>query len=162
MQFRYFVRNTLAVEILPEKHLCRLEIFQDIPFLKKLFKCVEATVLHIAQNSFVAAAAAVATAAAAAASAAAWRQYEIGGGGGKAAPRHGIGAAAARRHHQWRQRRWWGRMTKVAAVMVCGGEKKMFLRFLNFDSWQGRHLSRRPFCSRRILRVRFLSEQSYI
>ncbi len=48
MQFRYFVRNTLAVWILPEKHLCHLEIFQDIPFLKKLFKCVEATVLHIA------------------------------------------------------------------------------------------------------------------
>jgi hypothetical protein len=24
-----------------------LEIFQDIPFLKKLFECVEATVLHI-------------------------------------------------------------------------------------------------------------------
>jgi hypothetical protein len=32
--------------------------------------------------------------------------------------------------------------------MVCGGEKKMFLRFLNFDSWRGGRLSGRPFCSR--------------
>jgi hypothetical protein len=32
------------------KHLCHLEVFQDIPFLKKLFECVEATVLHIAHN----------------------------------------------------------------------------------------------------------------
>ncbi len=97
---------------------------------------------------------------AAAALAAAWRQREIGGGGSKAAPRHGGGAAAAQQHHQWRQWRQWGRMTKAAAVMVCGGEKKFFLRFLNFDSWQGGRLSGRPFCSRRILRVGFLSEQS--
>jgi hypothetical protein len=52
-------------------------------------------------------------------------------------------------------------MTRAAAVMVCGGEKKLFLRFLNFDVWQGGRLSGRPFCSRRIPRVRFLSEQSY-
>ncbi len=49
-------------------------------------------------------------------------------------------------------------MTKAAAVMVCGGEKKLFLRFLNFDSWRGGRLSGRPFCSRRIPRV---GEQSY-
>jgi hypothetical protein len=49
--------------------------------------------------------------------------------------------AAARQHHQWRQRRRWGRMTKAAAVMVCGGEKKLFLRFLNFDVWPGGRLS---------------------
>jgi hypothetical protein len=52
-------------------------------------------------------------------------------------------------------------MTKAVAVMVCGGKKKLFLRFLNFDVWQGGRLSGRPFCSRRIPRVRFLSEQSY-
>jgi hypothetical protein len=46
--------------------------------------------------------------------------------------------------------------------MVCGGEKKLFLRFLNFDVWQGGRLSGRPFCSRCIPRVRFLSEQSYL
>jgi hypothetical protein len=92
----------------------------------------------------------------------AWRQREIGGGGNKAAPRHGGGVAAAQRHHQWRQRRRWGRMTKAAAVMVYGGEKKLFCRFLNFDVWRGGSLSGRPFCSRRIPRVRFLSEQSYI
>ncbi len=97
---------------------------------------------------------------AAAALAAAWRQREIGGGGSKASPRHGGGAAAARRHHQWRQRWRWGRMTKAAAVMVCGGEKKLFLRFLNFDVWRGGRLSGRPFCSRRIPRGPFLSEQS--
>ncbi len=90
------------------------------------------------------------------------RQREIGGGGSKAAPRHGGGVAAAWRHHQWRQRRRWGRMTKAAAVMVCGGEKKLFLRFLNFDVWQGGRLSGRPFCSRHIPRVRFLSEQSHL
>ncbi len=65
----------------------------------------------------------------AAALAAAWRQREIGGSGSKAAPRHGGGAAAARQHHQWQQRRQWGRMTKAAAVMVCGGEKKCFCIF---------------------------------
>jgi hypothetical protein len=91
----------------------------------------------------------------------AWRQREIGGGGSKAAPRHGGGAAAARRRHQWRQRWRWGRMTKAAAVMMCGGEKKLFLLFLNFDVWRGGRLSGWPFFSRRILRVRFLSEQSY-
>ncbi len=53
-------------------------------------------------------------------------------------------------------------MTKAAAVMVCGGEKKLFLRFLNFDVWQGGRLSGRPFCSRRIPRGPFLSEQSYV
>jgi hypothetical protein len=53
-------------------------------------------------------------------------------------------------------------MTKAAAFMVCAGEKKLFLRFLNFDVWQGGHLSGRPFCSRRIPRVQFLSEQSYL
>ncbi len=61
--------------------------------------------------------------------AAAWRQREIGSGGSKALPRHGGGAVAARRHHQWRQRQRWGRMTKVAAVMVCGGEKNCFCVF---------------------------------
>jgi hypothetical protein len=110
-------------------------------------------------NSFVAAAAGATMAAALAA---AWHQRQIGGGGSKAAPRHGGGAAAARRHYQWRQRQRWERMTKAVAVMVCGGEKKLFFRFLNFDSWQGGHLSGRPFCSRRIPRVGFLSEQSYI
>jgi hypothetical protein len=53
-------------------------------------------------------------------------------------------------------------MTKAAAVMVCGGEKKLCLRFLNFDSWRGGRLSGRPFCSRRIPRVQFLYEQSYM
>ncbi len=53
-------------------------------------------------------------------------------------------------------------MTKAAAVMVCGGEKKLFLRFLNFDVWRGGRLSGRPFCSRPILRGPFLSEQSYL
>ncbi len=53
-------------------------------------------------------------------------------------------------------------MTKAVAVMVCGGEKKLLLRVLNFDVWQGGRLSGRPFCSRRIPRVRFLSEQSQI
>jgi hypothetical protein len=38
----------------------------------------------------------------------------------------------------------------------------MFLRFLNFDVWREGRLSGRPFCSRRIPRVRFLSKQSYI
>jgi hypothetical protein len=52
-------------------------------------------------------------------------------------------------------------MTKAAAVMVCGGEKKLLLRFLNFDVWRGGRLSGWPFCSRRIPRVRFLSEQSH-
>ncbi len=80
----------------------------------------------------------------------------------KAAPRHGGGAAAARRHHQWWQRRRWGRMTKAAAVVVCGGEKKLLLRFLNFNGWRGGRLSGRPFCSCRIPRVRFLSEQSHL
>ncbi len=61
--------------------------------------------------------------------AAAWRQHEIGGGGSKAVLRHSGGAAAARRHHQWRQRRQWGRMTKAAAVMVCGGEKNCYFVF---------------------------------
>ncbi len=64
-----------------------------------------------------------------AASAVAWRQREIVKSGSKAAPRHGGGAAAARRNYQWRQRRRWGRMTKAAAVMVCGGEKKLFCIF---------------------------------
>jgi hypothetical protein len=41
------------------------------------------------------------------------------------------------------------------------GEKKLFWRFLNnFDVWREGRLSGRPFCSRRIPRVRFLSEQS--
>ncbi len=47
-------------------------------------------------------------------------------------------------------------------LLGCHGEKKMFLRFLNFDVWQGGRLSGWPICSRRIPRVRFLSEQSYI
>ncbi len=68
-----------------------------------------------------------------AASAAAWRQREIGGGGSKAVPRHSGGAAAALRHYQWWQWRRWGRMTKAAAVMVCGGEKKLF-------TWRNRRL----------------------
>ncbi len=53
-------------------------------------------------------------------------------------------------------------MTKAAAVMVCGGEKELFLRFFNFDSWRGGRLSGQPFCSRRIPRVGFLFEQSYV
>jgi hypothetical protein len=54
-------------------------------------------------------------------------------------------------------------MTKAAVgVMVCGGEKKLFLRFLSFDVWRGGRLSGRPFCSRRIPRGPFLSEQSYV
>ena len=47
-------------------------------------------------------------------------------------------------------------------LLGCRGEKKLFLRFLNFDVWQEGRLSGRPFCSRRIPRVRFLSEQSYV
>ncbi len=50
----------------------------------------------------------------------------------------------------------------VPPLSGCRGEKKLFLRFLNFDVWQGGRLSRRPFCSRRIPRIRFLSEQSYL
>jgi hypothetical protein len=101
--------------------------------------------------------------AAAVASAAAWRQREIGSGGSKAALRHGGGAAAARRHYQWRQRRRWGRMTKAAAVMVCGGEKKLFLRFLNFDVWRGGRLSGCLFVPAVFQEVRFyLNNLTYV
>jgi hypothetical protein len=51
-------------------------------------------------------------------------------------------------------------MTKAVAVKVCGGEKKLFLLFPNFDVWQGGRLSGWTFCSRRIPRGPFLSEQS--
>ncbi len=45
-------------------------------------------------------------------------------------------------------------------LLGCRGEKELFLRFLNFDVWQEGHLSGWPFCSRRIPKVQFLSEQS--
>jgi hypothetical protein len=45
-------------------------------------------------------------------------------------------------------------------LLECHGEKKS--RFLNFDVWREGRLSGRPFCSCRIPRVRFLSEQSSI
>jgi hypothetical protein len=80
------------------------------------------------------------------------------------------GAAGAAAAAAAAAQRWWGRMTKAGVATTVGKDgkgggslflygvvvKKMFCVFINFDVWQGGHLSGWPFCSRYITRVGFL------
>ncbi len=108
-----------------------------------------------------------AAAALAVAAAAAWHQRGIGGNSR-------VVVVATARLHQGTAVAWHQRGSIISAGSGsggggerqrrswCGGEKKLFKHFLNFDVWQRGSLSRWAFCSRRIPIVRFLFEQSYI